>query len=165
MAKFRLRRDASARQAPPPTLTNAQLTAIIDARPPDMAKLTKAVLAKVRERIPGSVEMVYDKKNSLVIGFCSAARASHVINSIATYTKWINLYFFEGDTLPDPQGLLQGTGSMVRSIRVTDAAELDRAAVKALMTEARKRAEPPLDSKAPRKMLLCQRRSPVTGKR
>ncbi len=31
-----------------PTLTNAQLTAIIDARPPDMAKLTKAVLARVR---------------------------------------------------------------------------------------------------------------------
>jgi hypothetical protein len=152
----RLRRQASARQAPPPTLTNAQLTAIIDARPPDMAKLTKAVLAKVRERIPGSIEMVYDKKNSLVIGFCSAERASNVINSIAVYSKWINLYFFEGDTLPDPEGLLQGTGSMVRSIRVTDAAELDRPAVKALMAEARKCAEPPLDPNAKRKVLLKQ---------
>ncbi len=152
----RLRRQASARQAPPPTLTNAQLTAIIDARPPDMAKLTKAVLAKVRERIPGSIEMVYDKKNSLVIGFCSAERASNVINSIAVYSKWINLYFFEGDTLPDPEGLLQGTGSMVRSIRVTDAAELDRPAVKALMAEARKCAEPPLDPNATRKVLLKQ---------
>ena len=141
---------------PPPTLTNSQLTAIIDARPPDMAKLTKAVLAKVRERIPGSIEMVYDKKNSLVIGFCSAERASNVINSIAVYSKWINLYFFEGDTLPDPEGLLQGTGSMVRSIRVTDAADLDRPAVKALMAEARKCAEPPLDPKATRKVLLKQ---------
>ena len=152
----RLRRQASARQAPPPTLTNAQLAAIIDARPADMAKLTKAVLAKVRERIPGSIEMVYDKKNSLVIGFCSAERASNVINSIAVYSKWINLYFFEGDTLPDPEGLLQGTGSMVRSIRVTDAAELDRPAVKALMAEARKCAEPPLDPNAKRKVLLKQ---------
>ena len=139
-----------------PTLTSAQLTAIIDARPPEMAKLTKAVLAKVRERLPGSVEMVYDKKNSLVIGFCSAERASNVINSIATYSKWINLYFFEGNTLPAPEGLLQGTGSMVRSIRVTDAAELDRPAVKALMAEARKCAEPPLDPKAKRKVLLKQ---------
>jgi hypothetical protein len=152
----RLRRQASARQAPPPTLTNAQLAAIIDARPADMAKLTKAVLARVRERIPGSIEMVYDKKNSLVIGFCSAERASNVINSIAVYSKWINLYFFEGDTLPDPEGLLQGTGSMVRSIRVTDAAELDRPAVKALMAEARKCAEPPLDPNAKRKVLLKQ---------
>ena len=137
-------------------MTGAELTAIIDARPPEMAKLTKAVLARVRERLPGSVEMVYDKKNSLVIGFCSAARASNVINSIAVYSKWINLYFFEGDTLPDPEGLLQGTGSMVRSIRVTDAAELDRPAVKALMAAARKCAEPPLDPKAKRQVLLKQ---------
>ena len=141
-----------------PTLTSAELTAIIDARPAKMAKLTRAVLAKVRERIPGSVEMVYDKKNSLVIGFCSAERASNVINSIAVYSNWINLYFFEGDTLPDPEGLLRGTGSMVRSIRVTDAAELDRPAVKALMAEARKCAEPPLDPKAKRKVFLKQAR-------
>ena len=143
---------------PVPTLTSAQLEAIIDARPPEMAKLTKAVLAKVRERLPGSVEMVYDKKNSLVIGFCSAERASNVINSIATYSKWINLYFFEGDTLPDPLGLLRGRGTMVRSIRVTAAADLDRPAVKALMAAARKCAEPPLDPKATRKVLLKQAR-------
>ena len=141
-----------------PVLTNAQLTAIIDARPPEMAKLTKAVLAKVRQRLPGSVEMVYDKKNSLVIGFCSAERASNVINSIATYSKWINLYFFEGDTLPDPQGLLQGSGTMVRSIRVTAATDLDRPAVKALMAEARKRADPPLDVNAKRRAVLKQSR-------
>jgi hypothetical protein len=137
-------------------LSAAELTAIIDARPPQMARLTKAVLARVRERLPGSVEMVYDKKNALVIGFCSADRAANVINSIAVYSKWVNLYFFEGDTLPDPEGLLQGSGSMVRSIRVTDEAELDRPAVKALMAEARKCAEPPLDPKAKRKVLLKQ---------
>jgi hypothetical protein len=140
----------------PPTLTAAQLSAIIDARPPAMAKLTKAVLAKVRERLPGSVEMVYDKKNALVIGFCSAERASNVINSIAVYSNWINLYFFEGDTLPDPEGLLQGSGSMVRSIRLTSAGDLDRPAVKALIAEARKCAEPPLDPKAKKKVLLKQ---------
>jgi hypothetical protein len=139
-----------------PTLTNAQLTAIIDHRSPEMAKLTKAVLAKVRARLPGSVEMVYDKKNALVIGFCSAAKAANVINSIAVYSKWINLYFFEGDTLPDPDCLLQGSGSMVRSIRVTDAAELDRPAVKALMAAAVDCSEPPLDPTAKRTIILRQ---------
>ena len=139
-----------------PELSTTQLNSIIDARPPAMAKLTRAVLARMRERLPGSVEMVYDKKNALVIGFCSAERASNVINSIAVYSKWVNLYFFEGDSLPDPEGLLQGTGSMVRSIRLTDAADLDRPAVKALIAEARKCAEPPLDPKARRKVLLKQ---------
>ena len=123
---------------------------------PEMATLTRAVLAKLRKLLPGAVEMVYDKSNSLVIGFCPTDKASGVINSIAVYRKWINLYFFEGDTLPDPAGLLQGSGTMVRSIRITDARELDRPAIRALIAEARKRAEPPLDPQAKRKVILKQ---------
>ena len=141
-----------------PELTAKELDAIIARRAPEMAKLTKAVLAKLRPRFPGAVEMVYDKANSLVIGFCPDERASNAINSIATYTKWINLYFFEGDSLPDPERLLQGSGSMVRSIKVTSAADLDRPAVKALMAEALKRADPPLDAKRKRRTILKQAR-------
>jgi hypothetical protein len=137
-------------------MTSAELDKIIAKQPPDMAKLTKAVLAKMRARLPGATELVYDKKRSLVIGFCPDDRASHVINSIATYTKWINLYFFEGDNLPDPEGLLQGTGVAVRHIRITDAKDLDRPAIKALMAAALKCADPPLDKKAKRRMLLKQ---------
>ena len=136
-----------------------ELNGIIAARSPEMAKLTSAILAKMRPRFPGAVEMVYDKKNSLVIGFCPDERASNVINSIAVYTKWINLYFFEGDSLPDPEGLLQGTGTMVRHIRLDSAADLDRPAVKALMAEALKCADPPLDKKAKRRVLIKQRSS------
>ena len=145
-------------KAPAPVLTATQLNAIIDRRPAGKAKLTRSVLTRMRNRLPGAVEMVYDKKTSLVIGFCSAERASNVINSIAVYAKWINLYFFEGDTLADPEGLLQGTGSMVRSIRITTPADLDRPAVKALIAEALKCAEPPLDPRAKRKTLLKQSR-------
>ena len=133
-----------------------QLDRIIAKQPPAMAKLTREVLAKLRPRFPGAVEMVYDKKRSLVIGFCPDERASNVINSIAVYSKWINLYFFEGDTLPDPDGLLQGTGSMVRSIRITSAKDLDSPAVKALMAAALKRADPPLDKKARRRVIIRQ---------
>jgi hypothetical protein len=134
---------------------------IIARLPPEMAALTRAVLAKLRKLLPGAVEMVYDKSNSLVIGFCPTEKASAVINSIAVYRKWINLYFFEGDALPDPEGLLQGTGSTVRSIRITDARELDRPAIKALIAEARKRADPPLNPKARRKVMIRQTRRAV----
>jgi hypothetical protein len=133
-----------------------ELDRIIAKQPPEMAKLTKAVLAKLRPRFPGAVEMVYDKKRGLVIGFCPDERASNVINSIGVYSKWINLYFFEGDTLPDPDGLLQGSGHTVRNIRITSAADLDRPAVKALMAEALKRADPPLNPKAERRVIIRQ---------
>ena len=143
-------------------MTTREMDAIIARRPPEMAKLTKAVLAKLRPRFPGAVELVYDKKNSLVIGFCPDERASNVINSIAVYRKWINLYFFEGDVLPDPEGLLQGAGAMVRYIRLESAADLDRPAVKALMAAALKCADPPLNKKAKRKRVLRQGRPAST---
>lgn len=135
-----------------------QLAAILSGLPPSMEKLTRGVLPKLRAQLPGAVEMVYDKKNSLVIGFCSDERASTVISSIAVHRNWINLYFFEGDTLPDPEGLLQGSGSTVRSIRLTAADTLDAPAVKALIAEARKRARPPLDPRAKGHVILRQTR-------
>lgn len=133
-----------------------QLAGFIARFPPPIAKLTTAVLKKMRTRLPGAVELVYDKANALAIGFGPDERASHIIQSIAVYSKWINLYFFEGDRLPDPQGLLQGTGTMVRHIRITDAADLDRPAVKALMAAALRVADPPLDRKARRRMVIKQ---------
>ena len=47
---------------------------------------------------------------------------------------------------------------MVRHIRMTSADELDRPAVKALIAEALKRADPPLDKKAKRQVLIRQRK-------
>jgi hypothetical protein len=134
-----------------------ELDKIIAKQPPEMAKLARAVLAKLRPRFPGAVEMVYDKKRGMVVGFCPDDRASNVINSIGVYSKWINLYFFEGDSLPDPDGLLQGTGNMVRNIRINSADDLDQPGVKALMAEALKRAHPKLDPKAKRRVLIRQR--------
>jgi len=136
---------------------SAELNKIIAKQPPEMAKLVKALLPKLRHLLPGAVELVYDKRRGMVVGFCPDEHASNAINSIAVYSKWINLYFFEGDTLPDPEGLLRGTGNMVRSIRITSAEDLDRPAVKALMAEALKRAHPKLDRNATRRVVIKQR--------
>ena len=133
------------------------LDTIIAKQSPAMAKLTREVLAKLRPRFPGAVEMVYDKKRGMVVGFCPDDRASNVINSIGVYSKWINLYFFEGNSLPDPEGLLQGTGNIVKNIRINSADDLDKPGVKALMAEALKRAHPKLDPKAKRRILIRQR--------
>ena len=136
------------------------MPAAIQRLSPEMAKLTTGVLRKLRAQLPGAVELIYDKANSLVIGFCADQRASTVINSVAVYRRWINLYFFEGDTLPDPDGLLQGSGKTVRSIRILEVGDLDRPAVKKLIAAARKRADPPLTGKAKRRVIVRQSRKP-----
>jgi hypothetical protein len=149
----------SSRLRAPRSGGQAELKKIIAKQSPEMAKLTRAVLARLRPRFPGAVELIYDKRRGMVVGFSPDERASNAINSIAVYSKWINLYFFAGDTLPDPDGLLQGTGNMVRSIRITSAEDLDRPAVKALMAGALKRAHPTLDPHAARRVIIKQRRN------
>jgi hypothetical protein len=138
----------------PPSSPTVQLARFVAKFMPEMQALTKAVLRKMRARFPGATEMIYDNYQALVIGFCPNDRASDVICSIGVYPRWINVYFFEGNTLPDPEKLLQGNGNMVRRIVVQHAGDLDRPAVQALLQEAIERADPPLNPDGKRRLLI-----------
>jgi hypothetical protein len=113
---------------------------------PDVVKTARAALAAIRKQLPGTAEMVYDNCNALVIGFSSSERPSDAILSIGLYPRWVNLYFLQDATdLPDPDGLLRGSGNFVRSVRLTSADDIQNPAVRALITEAGTRADPPID--------------------
>ena len=116
--------------------------------------LAKAVLKKMRARLPGAVELVYDNYNALVVGFGPNERASDAVFSIALYPRWINLFFLYGAALPDPKKILKGSGKQVRSILIKDAAELDKPEVRAVMDAALDAADPPIDPKAKRRMVI-----------
>lgn len=50
----------------------------------------------------------------------------HALCSVVAYPRWVNLCFFNnGAQLPDPHGLMQSTGSTVRSVRIGRPADLD----------------------------------------
>jgi hypothetical protein len=88
---------------------------------------------------------LYDNYNALACGFAPNERASDTIFSITVYPKYVTLFFLQGAKLPDPDGLLQGAGSVARHIRMKDEKTLDRADVKALMAIAMKIAKVPFD--------------------
>src|ERR1039458_3337653 len=46
-----------------------QLDAFLDKYTPAIATLARACLAKMRARLPGAVQLVYDNYNALAIGF------------------------------------------------------------------------------------------------
>ena len=121
---------------------------------PAIRKTARAALAKLRAQIPGATEMVYDTFNALVVGFGPNDRASEAIVSIALYPKWVNLYFLDGATLSDPERLLKGSGNRVRTLRLDEAALLDRPAVKALVATAVASADSPFERGRPRRLLL-----------
>ena len=114
---------------------------------PDVEKVARAALAKMRKRLPGATQLVYDNYNALAIAFSPTERRTDIILSIALYPRWVSLFFMRGTTLPDPQNVLKGGGSTVRHVVLEKASDLDKPALAALIDAAVSRAEPPFDSK------------------
>lgn len=133
---------------------DAQLEGFLKKFTPEIAGLAKLALAKMRKRLPGAVEMVYDNYNALVIGFGPSERASEAILSIALYPRWINLFFLWGKNLRDPEKLLKGSGKQVRSLVIENAGTLDDPAVADLIAEAVERAAVPIDPKGARRITI-----------
>ncbi len=132
----------------------AQLDGFIDRYAPEIGATARAALARMRARLPGAIELVYDNYNALAIGFSPTERASDVIFSIALYPRWVSLFFLRGAELSDPQKLLQGSGKVARHIVLEDAAVLDKPAVRALMAQALKRSAKPIDRKAQGRIVI-----------
>jgi hypothetical protein len=114
---------------------------------PPVAKLTRAARRELRKRFPTAIELVYDNYNALAIGYSSTERTSDVLFSLAVYARGVNLYFMYGRALPDPQGLLQGSGTQGAFVRLDDVSVLDKPGVKALMKAAVEDAEPRLPAR------------------
>lgn len=113
---------------------------------PAIAAIATAARKKIRARFPHAVELVYDNYNALVFGFGPSERASEALFSIALYPKWVTLFFLRGAELDDPHGLLEGSGKIVRGIRLKEAADLDKPEIVALLQQAAARSEVPMPS-------------------
>jgi hypothetical protein len=111
---------------------------------PAMARRIRSVRAALRRRMPTAVELVYDNYNFFVIGYGPTERASDAIVSLAANAKNVGLAFIYGAKLPDPQKILQGSGSQTRFIRLESAATLAKPAVEALIRAAIARGKAPL---------------------
>ena len=120
---------------------------------PAVARDARFVRRWLRRRLPGAVEFIYDNYNWLVIGFGPTERPSDAVFSIVLAPRWVTLCFLEGAQLADPDGLLRGSGKVVRNIRLEDVSMLNRPAVRALIDEAVANAEP-FDPTQRRRVLL-----------
>src|SRR5947209_1396139 len=107
---------------PTPT-PQRQLTAFMAKYTPAIAAKAKAILAKMRRRLPGAIEMVYDNYNALVIGFGPTERPSEAVFSIVLNPHYVVLCFIQGAKIRDPQKLLRGGGKQVRNVILEDAAD------------------------------------------
>jgi hypothetical protein len=121
-------------------VTQAQRVAAFLARfDPEIARQARAARRRLRRMMPTAVELIYDNYNALVFGFAPDEHASSAILSIALYPRWVTLFFLQGRNLPDPEGLLEGAGQIVRSIRLESERDLRHAAAAPVMPQSPRR--------------------------
>jgi hypothetical protein len=130
----------------------AQIAGFFAKYDPATAKLGKALRAKLRDRLPGLIELVYvyENQNSLVISYSPTGTGSAGVCALALYPRRVNLFFTGGALLSksDPSGLLQGQGKMVRHVVLNSVADFERPEIEVLMAAALKLNKVRLDPSA-----------------
>lgn len=118
------------------TTAQEQIAASLATYSPDMARQFRAARAALRRLFPRGYELVYDTYNGLGCGFSPTPRSSGIVISVLAYPRWITLFFFRGRHLEDPDGLLQGSGAKIRSLRLEPFTLLKSPAVALLLEQA-----------------------------
>jgi hypothetical protein len=140
----------------PKSTPRKQLDEFIARYSPAMQKQAKAAIRKMRARLPGAVEMVYDSYQWLVVGYGPNDRASEALFSLAMNPAgWVTLCFLRnGPRIPDPKKMLRGSGSRVRNVRLVDGIDLGSPDVQKLMRACEELAGDPIPKKAPRVTII-----------
>jgi len=89
----------------------------------------------VLELYPDANELLYHT-HALTAVFSISEKLSDAFCMIPIYTKHLNLGFNKGTILDDPNGLLQGTGKLIRHIPVLSVSDYRNPAVERLLKSA-----------------------------
>ena len=131
---------------------DTQLASYFAKYEPAIARLGKALRAKLRDRLPGLSEIVYFYANqdALVISYSPTENGYDAPCSIGLYPNEVKLFFGQGALLSksDPNKLLQGGGKTVRHVVLNTIKDFDRPEVEALMAAALRLAKVRLDASA-----------------
>jgi hypothetical protein len=125
---------------------------------PALAKLGKTLRAKLRDRLPGLLELVYvyENQGSLVISYSPTENGPDGVCALALYPRAVKLFFSGGALLSksDPNKLLQGSAKTVRYVLIDSVADFDRPEIEVLMAAALKIAKVRLDASAKSSVII-----------
>jgi Domain of unknown function (DU1801) len=144
---------------PPANRRNAtgpeeQLRSFIEKFDPKDRAVIRAARKALRKRFPTATELVYDNYNFFVVGFGPSERPSDCFISIAAASNGVGLCFIHGATLPDPAGILSGSGKQTRFVRLPSADLLEQPELQALLSVAAEQARVPLPRRGCSKLII-----------
>lgn len=102
---------------------------------PQVEALARGARALILEIMPKAVEVVWSKQNISSYGVGPKKMSEHFCY-IAVFKERINLGLYYGADLDDPDRLLEGTGKLLRHVKISSREQLDDPALRTLVEKA-----------------------------
>jgi len=115
-------------------MTTETVESLLAGYSPEVQSLALHARAVLQRLLPDAIEQV--DMPAKLIGYGYDRTYTGLICGIALQTSYVNLMFARGIELPDPDGLLKGTGKKARHVKIRTTEDADRPAVRALVEEA-----------------------------
>ena len=107
-----------------------EVESFLDVYDPKVKDTALRVRALIVRCVPDADEKVLRAWKTIAYGraakFCA----------ISPHAEWVNLQFHQGARLPDPDGLLEGTGKSMRHVKLRSPGDVRRKALATLVREA-----------------------------
>ncbi len=114
---------------------NDEFEGLLKTTGPQVAALARQTKTLIQAIMPEVVEVVWPKQKISGYGV-GPKKMSEQFCYIALFKERINLGFYYGADLPDPENLLEGSGKTLRHIKISQPTQLENPAVRALMAAA-----------------------------
>ncbi len=108
--------------------------------PPTVGEIAIACADVIRSAIPDATETLDDAAH--VVGYAIGPGYSGLVCTIIPSRKGVKLGVVRGAALPDPRGLLEGTGKRHRYVQLNERSDLDRDGIVELLKAAQDAASP-----------------------
>jgi len=115
---------------------NADVQRLLASQSPATGALGESLVALILDMYPDAVTTV----DGGDIGFGATTGYKGLVFTVSPHARHVTLGLAGGASLPDPAGLLEGTGKVHRHLKLRQPADLDRPELRDLMAAALARA-------------------------
>ena len=108
---------------------------VIRGATPEVRVLAERVRELIRDVLPTVVEVPWPRQGVIGYGVGPRKMSEHFCY-ISAHRRHVTLGFYYGAELPDPDGLLEGSGKLLRHLKIRGLGDVDNPAVRALIEAA-----------------------------
>jgi len=114
---------------------NGTFDDVIAGSTPEVRRIARALRALIADVMPGVAEVPWRRQKNVGYGVGPRKMSEHFCY-VLPYEDYVNLGFMQGARLRDPEGLLEGSGKLLRHVKVRSLADAAHPSLRELVEQA-----------------------------